>query len=185
MTTLYSFCSQSECTDGSGPAAGLVQAADTSDLELYGTTTVGGPNGFVTLFKITPGGTLTTLHTFDSTDGANPEAALVQDTNGNLYGTTTFGGSNHDGTVFSLSVGLGSFVKPLPHSGKVGAAIGILGTDLRSATVVTFNGTPATFTVVSPALITTTVPAGASTGKIQVTTPGGTLFSGGPFVVIP
>ena len=72
-------------------------------------------------------------------------------------------------------MGLGPFVKTLPTSGKVGASIKILGTNLTGAINVTFNGTAAVFTVVSPSLITTTVPAGATTGKVRVTTPSGTL----------
>ena len=72
-----------------------------------------------------------------------------------------------------------------PASGKVGAAVEILGTDLTGATSVSFNGTAATFTVVSSSLITTTVPAGATTGTIQVVTPSGTLSSNVPFRVLP
>ena len=81
------------------------------------------------------------------------------------------------GTVFSLSVGLGPFVETQPTSGKVGAAVKILGTNLTGATSVTFNGTAAVFKVVSASLITTTVPTGATTGKVKVTTPKGTLKS--------
>jgi hypothetical protein len=65
----------------------------------------------------------------------------------------------------------------------VGAAVRILGESLTGATGVTFNGTAATFTVVSSTLISTTVPAGATTGEVQVTTPSGKLFSNVPFVV--
>src|ERR1022692_3309686 len=57
LTTLYSFCSQTNCTDGDGPIAGLVQAANG---DFFGTTFSGGANGYGTVFKITPGGTLTT-----------------------------------------------------------------------------------------------------------------------------
>ena len=70
----------------------------------------------------------------------------------------------------------------LPHSK---AAVSILGTNLTGASGVTFNGTPATFTVVSGSLITTTVPAGATSGKVQVTTPARTLSSNVAFRVIP
>src|ERR1022692_2487930 len=147
LTTLYSFCSQTNCTDGEAPVAGLVQAADG---DLYGTTNTGGAIGLGTVFKITPRGTLTTLYSFCSqsgcTDGAFPEAGLVQDTNGDFYGTTFEGGSNDGGTVFRLSVGLGPFVKIRPPYGKVGAAVKILGTDLTGATSVSFNGTAAVFT---------------------------------------
>jgi uncharacterized protein (TIGR03437 family) len=59
--------------------------------------------------------------------------------------------------------------------------IKILGTKLTGATSVTFNGTPATFTVASNALITTMVPAGVTTGRVRVTTLSGTLTSNVPF----
>ncbi len=108
LTTLYSFCAQNNCADGANPAAGLVQATDGN---FYGTTYAGGANGYGTVFKITPSGTLTTLYSFCSkggcADGSYPEAGLVQATDGNLYGTTfaaTFdGGANGDGTVFKIT----------------------------------------------------------------------------------
>jgi uncharacterized repeat protein (TIGR03803 family) len=187
LTTLYSFCSQSGCTDGSYPAAGLVQATNG---DLYGTTfSGGGATNSGTAFKITPSGDLTTLHSFCAqsgcTDGNYPGAGLVQATNGTLYGTTSGGGANNLGTIFSLSVGLGPFVETQTTVGKVGAAVKILGTDLSGATSVSFNGTAAVFTVVSPSLITTTVPAGATTGKVEVVTPSGTLSTYVPYRVLP
>jgi len=104
LTTLYSFCSQSGCADGRYPYGGLIQS---SDGNLYGTTTEGGANGDGTIFKITSSSTLTTLYTFCSqggcTDGANPYAGLVQATDGNLYGTTYNGGAYNNGTVFEIS----------------------------------------------------------------------------------
>lgn len=87
--------------------------------------------------------------------------------------------------MFSLSVGLGPFVETLTTSGKMGAAVTILGTDLKGATSVTFNGTAATFTVVSKSEITTTVPTGATTGFVEVTTRGGTLKSDVVYTVKP
>jgi uncharacterized repeat protein (TIGR03803 family) len=193
---LYSFCPQSGCTDGDSPTAALVQATDGN---FYGTTVVGGANqacndgfGCGTVFQMTPSGTLTTLHSFDNTDGPFPEAALIQDTSGTLYGTTAEGASKIGkyqqcsgicGTVFSLSVGLGPFVEAQPGSGKVGAAINILGTDLTGATSVTFNGTAAKFIVVSSSEITTTVPSGATIGEVEVVTPSGTLSSNVSFQV--
>jgi len=191
-TTLYSFCSQGAhpvCTDGGMPTAGLVQAADGN---FYGTTEYGGASaceyGCGTIFKITPNGTLTTLHSLCSqtncTDGEYPFAGLVQATNGDLYGATTAGGANGGyGMVFGLYVGLAPFVGTQPTSGEVGAAVKILGTNLTGATSVTFNGAAAAFTVVSPSLITTTVPTGATTGTVQVITPSGTLSSNVPFRV--
>jgi hypothetical protein len=140
-----------------------------------------------------PAQTFTTLHSFDKADGADPNAALVQGANGHFYGTTDTGGSNDScmggeescGAIFSLSVGLGPFVETHPTYGTVGAAVKILGTHLTGAISVTFNGTAATFTVVSKSLITTTVPTGATTGKVEVVTPTRTLKSNVPFRVTP
>jgi uncharacterized repeat protein (TIGR03803 family) len=187
LTTLHSF----DFTDGYSPVAALIQSTDGN---LYGTTHYGGVKGFGTLFKISLSGTLTTLHSFcyraGCPDGAYPVAPLVQDTDGKFYGTTRFGGTNDAcsggcGTVFGLSMGLGPFVETRPIAGKIGAAIKILGTNLTGATSVTFNGTAAVFKVVSSSFITTTVPAGATSGNVQVVTPGGTLRSNVPFRVLP
>jgi uncharacterized repeat protein (TIGR03803 family) len=183
LTTVYNFCSQSYCTDGAIPTARLVQGTDGN---LYGTTSQGGGLGnYGTAFKITPGGTLTTLHRFDAADGKNPSAGLVQGTDGNFYGTTSYGAYGNWGTVFSQSVGLGPFVETQPTSGRAGATVKILGTNLTGATSVSFNRTPAPFKVVSSIEITTTVPAGATTGKVEVVTPSRTLYSNVPFRVPP
>ncbi len=104
LTTLYNFCAQSGCADGSAPLAGLVQA---SDGNFYGTASGGGANGEGTVFKIPPSGALTTLNNFGAqsgcADGSFPTAALVQARDGNFYGTTVFGGVNgNNGTVFRL-----------------------------------------------------------------------------------
>jgi uncharacterized repeat protein (TIGR03803 family) len=177
LTTLHSF---SGGTDGDTPISPLVQATDGN---FYGTASYDGkyPN-FGTVFKITPSGKLTTLHNFDSTDGSYPYAGLVQATNGKFYGATFAGGSSSAcqfacGTVFSLSVGLGPFVETLPTSGKVGAAVRILGTNLTGATSVTFNGTAAKFKVISKSEIKTDVPSGATTGTVEVKTTKNTLKS--------
>jgi uncharacterized repeat protein (TIGR03803 family) len=194
LTTLYSFCSESDCADGQFPH-GLIQATDGN---LYGTTEEGGANtcvigsknyGCGTIFRITPTGTLTTLYSFCSqsgcSDGEGPVAGLVQDTNGKFYGTTVGYGTSVNGTAFSLSVGLGPFVESQPAVGTVGMAVNILGNDLTGATGVTFNGTAATFRVVSASAISTTVPAGATSGTVQVVTPSGTLSSNVNFRVLP
>lgn len=181
LTTIYSFCSQTNCSDGSTPEAALAQGTDGN---FYGTTALGGSNGYGTLFALTAGGTLTTLHRFDSTDGANPVGGLFQATNGTFYGTTYTGGTNQDGTVFSLGVGLRTFVATVPTSGKVGAAVIILGTELTGSTKVTFNGKSAKFKVISKSEIKTTVPTGAKTGTVEVKTPKGTLKSNMVFRVM-
>ena len=204
LTTLYSFCSQKSaggfCLDGQNPSGGLVQGTDGN---FYGITNYGGANAHYeccgTVFQITPAGTLTTLHSFCSdmsgetcADGQLPYAGLTQATNGNFYGGTTYGGTPSNlcgkggcGVVFSLSMGLTPFVEAVPAFGSTGRTIGILGNDLTGTTSVTFNGISATFTVLSGTVITAKVPAGATTGAIEVTTPSGTLQSNVSFHVLP
>jgi len=98
MTTLYSF---TDGSDGGYPPAGLIQG---SDGNFYGTTNVGGAKDFGTVFKITPGGTLTTLYSFtDGSDGGEPFAGLTEGMDGNFYGTTSSGGSDSCGTVFEIT----------------------------------------------------------------------------------
>jgi uncharacterized repeat protein (TIGR03803 family) len=186
LTTIYNFCSQANCDDGSFPEAGLVQATDGG---FYGTTYAGGTNASGVIFKITTEDQQTVLYNLCSqtacTDGSFPVAGLLQDTNGVFYGTTNRGGIDDAGTVYSLSLGLGRFVRTLPPAGKVGSEVGILGTDLTGATTVTFNSVAAKFTVRSPSLILAHVPTGATTGYVTVTTPSGVLKSNVPFHLIP
>lgn len=183
LTTLYVF----ESTDGAFPFGTLVQATDGN---LYGTTIVGGdltcnaPHGCGTVFQITPGAKLTTLHSFELLDGVYPYGGLVQDTNGAFYGTATNGGAHNGGTVFSLSMGLGPFVSFVRGAGRVGQTGPILGQGFTGTTSVMLNGIPASFTVVSDTYIRATVPAGATTGYVTVTTPSGTLTSNVAFHVI-
>jgi uncharacterized repeat protein (TIGR03803 family) len=106
LTTLYSFCAQSGCADGMNPYAGLIQGADGN---FYGTAYLGGTDGVGTVFRITPTGTLTTLHSFcpqsSCADGAEPDAGLVQGSDGNFYGATVSGGtsSKGQGTLFQIT----------------------------------------------------------------------------------
>jgi uncharacterized repeat protein (TIGR03803 family) len=119
LTTVYSFCSQSNCTDGIDPYVGLIQATNGS---FYGTTFEGGTLQGGTVFKISPQGVLTTLYSFCSmrngnicTDGAGPLAKLVQGSDGNFYGTTYAGGASSNYNC--ASVGCGTIFKISP-SGK-------------------------------------------------------------------
>jgi hypothetical protein len=105
---------------GAGPNGPLLLA---SDGNFYGTTSAGGDDGhgcftvqFVcagTVFKITPQGQLTLLHTFSDTDPANgelPLAGLVEGPDGFLYGTTNNHGFNlFAGTIFKIDKNGGNF----------------------------------------------------------------------------
>jgi uncharacterized repeat protein (TIGR03803 family) len=225
LTILHNFCDTSACTDGNDPFDTLVEAANGN---FYGTTWRGGSDDAGTVFKITPQGSLTTLHSFTHcsslpcADGNRPNVALIQATDGNFYGTTDQGGtynrgtlfqitsggaekilhsfssaghvgqliqatdgnlygmksgSTDSGSVFKLDMGLGPFIETLPTAGAAGTKVTVLGTDLTGATLVSFNGVPATFKVVSASEITARVPSGATSGTVEVTTPSGTLSS--------
>jgi uncharacterized repeat protein (TIGR03803 family) len=171
--------------DGATPM-GIVQATDGN---LYGVTESGGNNNFGTVFKITTGGVFTKLHDFagGEFDGSLPHSAPMQRTDGNIYGTTRTGGSVLDtGVVFRLNTGLKPFVKLLPALGQVGSVVSIYGTHLAGTTTVSFNGVTTTaVTQASPTLIYVAVPAGATTGPVQVTTASGNLLSNVPFKVLP
>ena len=105
LTSLHTF----DGTDGEYPESGVVQGVDGN---FYGTTQAGGTDtscdyglipGCGTIFKITPSGTFTTLHSFQLTDGAIPARKLVQGTDGNFYGATGAGGANGYGTVYKIT----------------------------------------------------------------------------------
>jgi len=183
LTTLYNFCSLPGCGDGSYSESALIQATDGN---FYGTTFEGGANSEGTVFQLTPTGVLTTLQSLGGSDGDGAAGGVLQATNGTFYGTTDGGPIGFYGTVFSLSMGFGPFVQTLPGFGRIGTTIKVLGNNLTGATSVTFNGTAATFTVAkSGTYISTCVPAGATTGPVQVVTPSGTLTSNVNFQVLP
>jgi len=106
FTLLYSFTGGD---DGAYPKAQLVQG---SDGNFYGTTLNGGGKaglkrcgtiGCGTVFKITPQGTLTTLHDFDGDPEPAVPGSLTLGPDGNFYGTSYTGGTNHIGTVFMIT----------------------------------------------------------------------------------
>lgn len=101
FTVLYNFSG----SDGANPTAGLILG---SDGNLYGTTPQGGSANLGVVFRIAPDGTgFAVLHNFTSgtTDGANPEAGVIQGADGMIYGTTmSGGGSGNFGTVFKMAL---------------------------------------------------------------------------------
>jgi uncharacterized repeat protein (TIGR03803 family) len=106
QTTLYNFCSQSNCADGDSPYAGLIM--DTAG-NLYGTTNSGGAYERGTVFRLAPsanGWTQSVLYSFcpqggSCPDGSLPQAGLVMDEAGNLYGRY---GGNGSGVAFQLTL---------------------------------------------------------------------------------
>ncbi|HEX6504394.1 MAG TPA: choice-of-anchor tandem repeat GloVer-containing protein [Terriglobales bacterium] len=101
LTVLHNFCTKAACPDGQYPFGPLIQSTDGN---FYGTTVSGGANSVGEVFRITPGGTLTVLHSMTpATDGQNPYGGLVLASDGNFYGTTQLGGANNGGTIFKLT----------------------------------------------------------------------------------
>jgi len=107
-------------------------------------------------------------------DPASDTAVYSYDAVGNLLSITR------------QSSSLVSIIEFTPTKGPVGTAVTIFGTGFSataSQNTVTFNGTPATVTSATPTQIATSVPAGASTGPIAVSTPTGSATSSQPFTV--
>ena len=146
LTILHSFAG----IDGSQPFGDLVEATDGN---FYGTTVFGGDNAqsLGTIFKITPDGSATSIHSFNGSDGAYPYSGLLEGTNGILYGATFGGGDaacdpyNYGcGTFFSLDVGLSPFISFVRSYGKVGQNGPILGQEFTGASGVEISGIPQT-----------------------------------------
>jgi len=182
ITVLHNFPDPDYPNDGSTLYAGLLQATDGN---FYGVTESGGITGYGVIYQITLAGNYSVVYFFDGTHGANPlDSTLMQHTNGKIYGVA-MGGIHGNGVFFSFDMGLGPFVRLASPAGKVGQTGGILGQGFTGTTSVSLNGVPAIFTVVSDTYIKATVPAGATTGYVTVTTPTGVLTSNVPFHVIP
>src|SRR5205807_37237 len=99
LTTLHSFSGSPG--DGAVPFAALVQG---SDGNFYGTTASGGAFFQGTVFRMTPSGAITVLHSFSgySSEGGVPFAATGRGCDVNFYGTTALGGAHFKGTVFKI-----------------------------------------------------------------------------------
>jgi uncharacterized repeat protein (TIGR03803 family) len=100
LITTYRFCSQPNCADGFYPFGALVLGTDGP---FYGTAQNGGASGMGVIFKITPGGVYSVLHSFSGTDGSAPDAGLVLGSDKNFYGVTSGGGTLGAGTVFKMT----------------------------------------------------------------------------------
>ncbi len=177
LTVLHNF--PSDASDGAFPLGGLVQATDGN---FYGTTS-NVNDGCGRIFRLGAEGSFATLYRFGA-QGCNPWVTLFQHTNGLLYGDTDDGGLG-GGIFFSFDAQLPQFVSFLPGASRVGQTVGIFGQGFGATSAVSFNGTPAQFTVVSDTYLTAPVPSGATTGFVTVTTSSATLTSNKKFQVRP
>jgi uncharacterized repeat protein (TIGR03803 family) len=177
-TLLHSF---PEGRSAGGPTT-LIEA---SDGNLYGAAQAG--SGCGEIFRITKSGQYSTVYRMtNGPDGFCP-CWLLQGSDGLIYGIAHAGGSVGAGSFFSLDLGL---PKPRPQaqhfhpqSGAAGTRVRIWGSNLLSAAV-NFNGVPATAVSDSGAnYVWATVPSGAASGPITVTTPGGTITTRASFTV--
>jgi uncharacterized repeat protein (TIGR03803 family) len=178
FTLLHKF----DGAEGAYPWGGLVQATDGN---FYGSLYSGGSGDWGTLFKLTPSGVCTKIYDFQGNgDGIIPMGTLLQHTNGKLYGTTSQGGRYDGGTLFEYDAGLSPFVTYLNVYGVAGARVVILGQGFEDGlTKVYFNGKAGEDLDIQPTYIKATVPEGATTGPITVTTGLATLTSNRVFVV--
>jgi uncharacterized repeat protein (TIGR03803 family) len=97
QTVLYSFTGGA---DGAFPYAGVIHDPAGN---LYGTTAEGGASNMGVVFKLDPAGNQTVIHSFTGkADGADPDAGVIRDTEGNLYGVAESGGAKGYGVVFKI-----------------------------------------------------------------------------------
>jgi uncharacterized repeat protein (TIGR03803 family) len=116
---LYAFHGTS---DGGEPNGGLIMDASGA---IYGSLSTDGPDGFGSVFRLTPSGstyTETILYAFKGgTDGYAPSSGLAMDAGGALYGTTWYGGTGCApnqlcGTVYKLTPAASGYTKTLIHT---------------------------------------------------------------------
>jgi uncharacterized repeat protein (TIGR03803 family) len=178
--------------EGGIPFGGVIQATDGN---LYGVNSLSpGCASCGNVFKITPSGVFSIIYEFSKSgsQGQAPYATLYQHTNGLIYGITFGGGTGSVdpncascGVLFSLDIGASPFVSLVSRAAKVGQTVQILGQGFTGATAVSFNGVMANFKVVSDTFLAASVPTGATSGPVTVTTPNGTVTSNKKFYVLP
>jgi len=169
-----------------GTSGNVTMLIEGSDGKIYGATEGSGGGSGSRIFSITTSGQYAVVYNMNSLDGQCP-CTLVQGSDGIIYGTAQNYGATGAGTIFALDAGL---PKPAPRarefspaSGAAGAKVRIWGSNLFSAKV-EFNGVAAPGAHSSgPNYLWATVPAGATTGPITVTTPGGTSTTLASFTV--
>ncbi|MFZ0828694.1 MAG: choice-of-anchor tandem repeat GloVer-containing protein [Verrucomicrobiia bacterium] len=181
FTSLISFTGTNVAPIGASPYAGLLLGKDGN---FYGATAFGGTNdlsngGDGTIFRMTPSGTLSTLVSFNTTNGAVPQAVLVQGTDGNYYGTTFYGGSQGAGTIFKMTSGgalttLFSFSNTNGANPNAGLVQGLDGNFYGTTQLGDSNNDGTIFQITPAGLLTSLVSFGGTNGAYPVAelTPG-------------
>jgi len=177
LTTLHEFSNLA-----SGIPTVLIEGTDHN---LYGATQ-GTASSASSLFRISLSGQFETLQVINPTAIGSCPCGLTLGSDGKFYGATLAGPGG--GTAWVWDLGLPP-PKPkvtgvVPTSGATGSVVMVNGEFLLGATGVSFNGTPATtFSNISANYVSVTVPTGATTGPITVTTARGSSTSAGSFTV--
>jgi uncharacterized repeat protein (TIGR03803 family) len=151
-------------------SAALLQATDGN---FYGTTYYGGASDGGSVYKMTPSGTVTILHSFTGgADGAFPLAGLIQATDTKFYGTTSLGGASNLGTVFTITAD-GTLTTLYNFSGPQNGAPGADGANPHAALLQTsdgnFYGTTEFGGTAGRGTLFVMSPAGAILGRISFT----------------
>jgi len=192
-TDLHDFnqATDASCVDNVGRTN--VNLQQVTDGSFYGVNGAYGPAGDGSIYKLTSADVFTAfLFPTPPVDGNAPLSTLIQNTNGRVYGTTPSGGptscSPCQGVFFSVATGDAAFVnlEPTQKSGFVGARVGIFGQGFSSSSVVEFGGVASSSVTRSgTTYLTATVPVGAKTGTVTVTTGSTKLTSPQTFKVKP
>jgi uncharacterized repeat protein (TIGR03803 family) len=172
--------------DGRQPESGLTEATDGM---LLGTTYQGGDGCFFLELSLgcgvgyriaQSGSNFEKFYDFDYGD-TFPQAGFALADSGLMYGAAIYdglrGSDAGDGALLRVDPTPTTIVSFAPPSGPVGTPVTLTGSNFTPVTAVAFNGIAATFTIDTPTQITTTVPAGASSGPITVTAPNGVAAS--------
>jgi uncharacterized repeat protein (TIGR03803 family) len=126
LSTLVEFTGNQAASQGKAPMSPLVPGFDGN---LYGTTELGGARDFGTVYRLTPGGEVSTVLSFTGADGSNegsfPLSGLVRGTNGVFYGTTLRGGTRRIGTIYAITPA-GVFASLVEFAGRGAADLGKL-----------------------------------------------------------
>ena len=203
FTKLHDFGSTAtDANEGITPSPGLTLG---SDGNFYAASVGGGQNGYGTIYRLTPSGTLTILYSFSTpsgnprvnADGFYPLGNVIFGSDGNLYGTAFYGGTYGYGTVFCYSLGANN---PIPSLTRISPAsvdaggpaftLTLTGTNFVSSSVAYWGSTALTTTYVSATRLTASVPssltAGPGSAKVTVVSPapGGGTSSAKTFKVL-